>query len=411
MTINLPEEFVLPNYRGGSIANIPATVASLLNVPFQGLPPLAAPLWQPLDSHARRVIIFLIDAWGWNLFRQERERLAWLERRSAVLGKITSVFPSTTVAALSSLWTGYAPAQHGLVGLQLFFPEQAVLGQLISFKPTFGPYPGALVDAGVDPLKFLEVPGFAQQLAAAAIPSHAFKGREIVHSALSQMHDRGVTGEHSVVTLTDMFVHLRHLLEETAGQSLYVNAYWPAIDTLSHVYGPEHISVASELHAILGQMRTELLDALSPAARQGTVLFITGDHGQVFCPPEQIIPLDDHPVLQQLLLMRPAGEPRTAYLYARQGQKAAVHSYLAQRLGHALVSIDAQEALAGDLLGPPPHADQTAGRVGDLMAIMRQGYLLITAQDQANYSSFIGRHGGMTADEMEVPWIGLDLAH
>lgn len=407
--IELPNEFVLPNYTDGSIANIPATVAALLDVPFQGLPALESQLWKPLQGNVRRVIVFLVDAWGWNLFQQERPRLSWLEDRSAVVGKLTSVFPSTTVAALSSLWTGHAPAQHGLVGLQIFFPEQAVLGQMISFKPSFGPYPGALVDAGVDPLTFLEVPGFAEQLATAGIKSHAFKGREIVHSALSQMHDRGAAGEHGVVTLTDMFVQLRNLLEETAGQSLYVNLYWPSIDTLSHFYGPEHVSVASELHAILGQLRIEVLDRLSQTAREGTVLFITGDHGQILCPSDRNIVIENHPALQQLLLMRPAGEPRTPYFYARQGQQDAVQAYLEGHLKHALLPLDAQQVLAAGLLGPTPHAPQTPGRVGDLIAMMREGYLLLTTQDQANYAHFVGRHGGMTAGEMEVPWIGLSL--
>ena len=163
----LPDSFVTPNYSGGSLANIPATVASLLDAPFQGLPPLKETLWSPVAGKTKRVIVLLLDSLGWEIYRREREKLTWLTSAAAIEAKITTVFPSTTVAALSSIWTGYAPAQHGLVGLRLLFPDQAVLGQMLTFSSNFAGRPGLLEDGGVDPESFLAVPGFGQHLAAA----------------------------------------------------------------------------------------------------------------------------------------------------------------------------------------------------------------------------------------------------
>jgi len=62
-----PEEYLLPDYDGGSIANVPATVAALLGVPFEGLPPLRPQLWQPMAHGVKRVVLLIFDAWGWNL--------------------------------------------------------------------------------------------------------------------------------------------------------------------------------------------------------------------------------------------------------------------------------------------------------------------------------------------------------
>lgn len=405
----IPDDFVWPDYTGGTIANIPATIAALLGAPFTGLPPLYPSLWQPLHGRVKRVILLLVDALGWNLFQQELPRLEWLAGRAVVSGKITSVFPSTTVAALSSLWTGVAPAQHGLVGLRLFFPEYAVLGQLIKFTPNFISVPDGLVQAGVDLASFLAAPGFASQLATAGIPTYSLKGQHFLNSALSQMHNRGVVAQYGIVTMADLLVQLRELLEQTAGAPLYANAYWPAIDTLSHVYGPYHPSVAAELHAVLAQLKTELLDRLSRPAREGTALFIVGDHGQILSPPSQNVRLADHPELQQLLLMRPGGEPRAPYLFARQGGKAELLAALNGRLGEALVAFDAADVLAAGLLGPGPHAPETAARLGDIVATMRQGYLLLSLDEVKKVDEMPGRHGGMTAGEMEVPWLGFYL--
>lgn len=406
--LNLPDDFLWPDYEGRSIGNIPATVAAMLRVPFTGLPPLRPALWQPLGE-VRRVVLLLVDSLGWNLFEQARPYLDSVLREAAVVGQLTSIFPSTTVAALSTLWTGLAPAQHGLVGLRLFFPEYAVAAQMLRFSPVFRSYPDALIEAGLKPESFLHGPGFAQQLAAGGVPTHAFKGYEIIDSALSKMHNRGVAGDHGIATVADLFVQMRLLLEKTAGEPLYLSAYWPTIDGLSHLYGWGHASVMAELRAIFAQLDVEFLQPLSAAARRDTALFIAADHGQVVSPPEQHVQLEDHPELRQMLLMRPTGEPRVAYLYARQGRQRDVVDYINERLGQAMVAISAEEALDAGLFGPSPHAPATRERLGDVVVIMRQGYILLTAAEKEKAEKMIGRHGGMAAAEMQVPWLGFRL--
>ncbi len=405
----LPGDLVAPDYQSGTLANIPATLAALLGAPFEGLPPLREELWRPFAGRTERVILLLIDSFGHHLYWQQRENLAWFFDKAHIAGTITSVFPSTTVAALSSLWTGYAPAQHGLIGLRLFFPDLGVIGEMLRFSPVFGSYPGALLEAGLEPKSFLAVPGFAQQLAGAGIPTHAFKNYNIIHSALSQMHGRGVAANYPIFTAADLLVQLCRLLEDTAGQPLYASAYWPDIDTLMHVNGPDHASVVAELQALLSLLKRDLLDRLSPKARRDTVLFVTGDHGQVLAPPDKGIDIAKDPTLQSLLLMRAAGEPRTAYLYARQGKKKDLIAHLTQAYSEQLVALDAEEALESGLFGPQPFARVTRSRIGDVVATMRDGHLLLNSDEAGKAAKMIGRHGGLSAAEMEVPWLGFHL--
>ena len=399
---------VFPDYGGATIANIPGTIASLLEVPFEGLPPLHPSLWKPVAGEVRRVVVILIDALGQNIFTREESRFEGLLKEAGTQGKITSVFPSTTVAALSSIWTGYAPAQHGLVGLRLFFPEYGVLGQMLGLSPNFAHFPGSLIEAGTNPVEFLDVPGFAEQLNASGVNTHVFKGRSIINSALSQMHDRGVAGRHDFLTASDMFVQLQQLLEETAEERLYVNAYWPSLDSLSHAYGPFHPANAAELQVIIDLFSTYILNGLSPAARHGTVVFLTADHGQVPTPAYQQISTEDHPALDELLLMRPNGEPRTPYLFAKQGKEKELLAYLQREMKQELVAWKGEDALEFGLLGPLPHSQKAAERVGDIIATMREGYLVLTPMEKEN-AWMLGRHGGLTADEMEVPWLGFRL--
>ena len=404
-----PAEFTLPDYNGGSIANVPATVAAVLGVPFAGLPALPEPMWRPLGNSIKRVVLLTLDGFGWNLFQERQDLFTAVSHRALISNQLTSIFPSTTVAALSSLWTGSAPAQHGLVGLRLFFPEYAVSAGMLDFSPLFFKAQDALVEAGLDPEQFLQRPGVAEQLATSGVPTYAFKGKEIVDSVLSQMHGRGVAKSFGVYSFAEMLVQMRELLHQKAGERLFINAYWPSIDTLSHYHTWQGTAVSAELRALFFQLQTEFFEALTAEARQDTAFFIVADHGQELTPVSQQIFLGDHPELEKLLFMRPTGEPRVLYLYARHGCQQAVIDYINTNLGEAMTAVSTQDALKAGLFAPDNVASNVADRLGDVVVIMRGGYALFSEAERAWAPKMIGRQGGMTHAEMQVPWLGFHL--
>lgn len=404
---NLPREFMWPAYDGRSIANIPATVASILHAPFDGLPPLSAELWQPIASGAKRVVLLILDAFGWNLLQAEQAQLAGMINKADVLSSLTSIFPSTTVAALSSLWTGVAPAQHGMMGLTMFFPEYSTSAQTLSFSPTFGRYPNALIEAGLEPETFLQWPGVAQQLAHYGVPTYSFKGREIVDSALSKMHGRGLAADIGAISFSDMMAQMGQLLDEKAGEPLFMFAYWPIIDTLSHFRSWDGAATRAEIRALFYQIEHEFLNRLSTLARQDTLFFMTADHGQ--SPWSQHIFLEDHPRLMEMLFMRPTGEVRFAYLYAKHGRTDDILHYLHTHLSHAVFAVRSEAALAAGLFGPGVETAVVPERIGDVVVIMRGDYVLLSRTQEKKVREFKSGHGGMNYAEMQTPWLGFRL--
>ncbi len=317
----LPDEFVLPDYTTGTtIANVPATVAALLGASFDGLPTLPTAVWRPL-GHPHRVVLLILDALGRNLLDTHPETWSAVGQQALVNETITSVFPSTTVTCLSCLWTGRAPSQHGLISLYMYLPEFAAVGQLLQLTPRLGKYPNALVDAGLDTETFLPVPSVAQQLAAQGIPTHSFKGQEIIDSALSKMHDRGVAHQHGAVSFADMMCQMAAVLEEKPAAPLYLCGFWPTLDTLCHIYTPQHPIVAAELQTLFYQIEQFFLRPLSPAARQDTVFLIVADHGQIpFCPhPRFVEPRPRHATTAPRL--QGSGEPRPVCYTPAKGNK------------------------------------------------------------------------------------------
>lgn len=408
----MPEEFLMPNYgnsqqAGTTIANVPATVARLLDIPFDGLPSLPAACWQPLEG-AKRVVVLVLDALGQNLIDHERERLSRILEQTAVQETITSVFPSTTVNCLSCLWTGRAPAHHGLIGLNLYFPELGSVGQMIHFTPSFGRYPDALVHAGVEPEQFLPVPSVAQQFNEAGVTTYSFKGRELTNSALSRMHTRGVEADIGAITFAHLLCQMRDLLEAKPQERLYLSAYWPTIDTLSHYAKPLTAPTISEMHALFQQIETIFLAGLSAEARKDTCFFIVADHGQLPFNGRTVDAFD--PELQQHLLIHNAGEPRVPYLYARQGQRDSLLHTLETTFSEDIIAFPSEKLLDMGLLGPAPFNPAVSLRLGDVTGIMRQGAFFATdPKEKKWFSNFISGHGGLSSDEMLVPWIGFAL--
>ena len=123
----------------------------------------------------------------------------------------------------------------------------------------------------------------------------------------------------------------------------------------------------------------------------------------------QYVQLRDHPALERLLLLRPAGEARVPYFYARQGCQAALLDYLQTHLGHALVALPAETAVGLGLLGPEPHSPSARERLGDVVGIMRDGYAFMTEAEMSYADRMRSRHGGLHPLEMRVPWLALRL--
>ena len=415
LAARLGSDIVWPRYDGYSIANLPSTFAAILGaqMPTPALAPLPKELWGDLAGDVRRVVFVLVDALGYRRLLHAIEADAdsvWkllIERGR--LFPLTSVFPSTTVAALSSLWTGLAPSQHGYLGTRLFLRELGVQAEMISLKPVVKGKPGELLDMGLEPDKFLPSPNLAEVLKSAGVRVYDLMPYGLMRSGLTRILHRGVDKLMPFVTASDMWVTLRRLLEsELAGdQRAYIYAYHGPTDSISHYYGPGDEPLEAELRTFGYSMHTEFLDRLSPQAAKGTLLVIGADHGQILTPKPSAIALHQQPVWNDLAMM-PTAEARVAYVHVRAGRMQAVCDALARDLPGKLVAVETQAALEAGLWGPGPLHAETCSRLGDLLLLaMGDGYL---ADPTGQMPEFLGMHGGLTADEMLAPslWVRLD---
>jgi predicted AlkP superfamily pyrophosphatase or phosphodiesterase len=358
---------LIPDYRG---ANLCGVVPGLMRPPSVAPPAwFPTPLWQ-----ASQVVLLVIDGFGWNQFQERRHLCPAIASMEG--GAVTTVVPSTTATALTSIVTGLTPGEHGIVGYRMDVGGEVL--NTLRWSTGQGDVRRQHVPAELQPH-----PPFL----GASVP--VISRTELETSAFSEAHLRGArfSGWRAASSIA---VEVRRQLE--AGEP-FVYAYYDGVDKIAHERGFGPFYDAEVVTA--DRLVADVLDALVP----GSALVVTADHGQVEVGENTITPAPD--VLE--LVRMQSGEGRFRWLHARPG--AAHDLEIAAREAHGDVAwvVSVQQMIDEQWFGPvlPP---PVARRLGDVALVARAA---VSFDDPADSGPFqlVCRHGSLTADEMLVPFV------
>ncbi len=380
----------LPDYQGGSIVNLMASVIEALGGPAPGLYPRLRDIDTDAWRASRSLLLLVIDGLGYeHLQRAGRGDLARHLR-----GRLTSVFPSTTATAVTTFLTGLAPQQHGLTGWFMYFRE---LGSVLSVLPFTARCGGAPLGRFIDAGELLGACSLAPRL---PLRMHVVAPRRIMHSDFNVAHTNGAQ-RHGYDTLAEMFRVLTQLLRAPGGERQYLYAYWPELDALAHQHGIASAPVAAhlaELDAAFGQF-------LARIAGTDTTVIVTADHGILDAGAGRVIELDAHPQLARMLQLPLCGERRVAYCYLQPGQGAAFEDYVASELAPYAECHDSAALVAQGYFGLGEPQARLRERLGHYTLIMRDNYAIKDWLPGERRHVHLGVHGGLSAAEMFVPLI------
>ena len=361
---------VVPDYHD-------ACVTALVPALLEGS---AAPAWLPKEVlQARRVLLLVLDGLGWLQLRDRTEVAPTLTDMAG--GPITTVAPSTTAAALTSISTGLPPGEHGVVGYRI-----AVGG-------SSGPPHGEILNA----LRWSTGNGDARRRHDPRLfqPCEMFGSQRPPVVTRAQFADSGFTAAHLSDTRLLGYADRVGLVDQVLGafarEEPFVYAYWDDIDRTAHEFGLAE-RYNDEL-AACDAMVAELLHRL-PA---GTAVVVTADHGQVHVG-ERLIHLPEEVTG---LVDGQSGEARFRWLHSRPGAASDLLAAAHQAFDHVGWVRSVDEVLSAGWLGD--RVTSTArGRLGDVAVVARDPVAFV---DPAEVSSIelIGRHGSLTAAEMLVP--------
>ena len=355
---------LLPSYDGACITNV---------VPALVEPTDAAPEWLPgAVVDADQVVLLVIDGLGWEQLHERRHLAPALSAMDG--GPITTVAPSTTATALTSISTGLAPGEHGVVGYRM-----AVHGEVLNVL-RWGTASGDARQS-IPPQKIQPNAPFGGQRPPVVTRT------EFADSGFTQAHLDGVrfTGYRTLGTFVAEIGRLSR-----SGEPL-VYGYYEGLDKVSHEYGLGE-QYDEELRWI-DHLVGSILESLDP----GTVLLLTADHGQVEVGENVLeLPAD---VMAHVAMQ--SGEGRFRWLHARPGRATALLDAASSLLGEDAWVRSRDEAIAEGWYGPVV-TEAATGRLGDVLLAARRDVAFHDPADTGPYV-LVGRHGSLTAAEMLVP--------
>lgn len=408
-------EFLYPFYDKYCLSNVPGLILNLFGIKSnRSLPDEGVKASLEVEN-VNKIILIMLDGVGYGRWPRRGIPLFDLLVEEGVVFPITSVFPSTTTAALTTVNTGLTPQEHALLEWYMYFEELDEVVATILFSPLGEKYPDKLADAGVNPNVLFGGRTIHQKLRKEGVLSFSFLSALYASGVYSRRLHRG-SELIPFVNFSDLVVALRKMLEKAPAPAFFY-VYWDAIDAMEHRYGPGGEEQNLELSALSFLLRAELLPKVKRKAAKETLLLVTSDHGQVKVNPRGTVYLNRYRRLLRNLRrgrrgkpIPPTGSSRDVYLHVEPGKLEETLELLSEKLRGKAKVVKTLEALRSGLFGAGKVNKKFYSRAGDLLILPLNGRTVWYKYPKQRRAEFKGHHGGLSEEEMLIPFGAVTLS-
>ena len=385
------DTFIKPRYDSGGFAGIPNRIK---------------------DAFASKkydaVVLLFVDAFGWRFYERFQDA-AFIKRiaRHGKIERLTSQFPSTTAAHVTTLHTGLPV---GVTGVHVWFYYEPKVDRIIA--PLLFSVAGT---KGRDTLSVKNVKAaelypkgiFYPELKKMGVDSFNFGLRDYTPSTYGNVVMAG-SEMRSFKTLSEAFINMGMLLEEQKHPT-YIQLYFDKIDSLAHEYGPNGAQTEAEIETFLLMMEHYFERTFKGKKR---ILFMmTADHGMCEVDPKTTVFLNTNPNFegfQRFLkknrrghLLVPAGSPRDMFLYIKDDMLDEAQSFLVRRLEGKADVVETNALITDGYFGNEI-SSRFRERVANLV-VLSYRYESVWWYEKDKYDQkYYGHHGGLTPQEMET---------
>jgi predicted AlkP superfamily pyrophosphatase or phosphodiesterase len=381
-----------PDYDGGSIVNLMSSIKQAMGGKY---------LYEPLrdfDSSFitnKDIVFIVIDGMGYDFLMKYGEG-SFLH--SQLAGKMTTVFPATTVAAMTSFATALAPQQHALTGWFMYLKEIGAVTTIIRFLTRAG---GLSLQEGN--ISYKDIYNEKSILEDINVTSVVISYHDYYNSEYSRLISKGAR-RLSFSTLNGFFQQIEKALQIDNNRK-FVYAYWAILDSICHRQGTD----SPQARAHFNELDKKLALLAHHLHNRNAVLIVTADHGLIDTKEKnRIIHLKDHPEFADTLALPLTGEPRAAYCYVRPDRVDRFLNYVKKEFEECCILYKSDDLIKENYFGMFEPNPKLRDRVGDFTLIMKENYVIKDLVLGEEPYFFIGHHGGVSSAEMFVPLVLLE---
>ena len=366
------KKFIKPNFKN-NIINISATLAEFLGCPNDK--PTLPILKEELSKRYKNVVFIIFDGMGINPININLNPDTIL--RKNVKQVLTSVFPSTTTNATTSLLSNKYPMEHGWFGWCLYFEE---LNRVVDIYLSSDSYTKEQIS-----------PDFMQKRLP-FVPYYKYAKTDYSVSKVVPefWHDGNDENRYVCNDNADYFDNIEKICNKKGKQFIY--AYCPEPDHTMHEFGVSS-KEAYEVINLLNDGIEKLANKL-----ENTLFVITADHGQIdvdgyieIYKDKELLSMLEYP---QFLEAR-----ATAFKVKPQFHKN-FEKMFNEKYGEDFELVKSKELIKDNYFGGKIISNN-AKLLGDYIAIGKTNKIIKLNE---NYENFKGHHTSLTA-EMVVPLI------
>jgi len=402
------DKLMKPIYDDYSFGNIPSTIFYLLTKEKIGNILPEDCFISNRYLHPKKTVLFFLDSFGFYSFERYTKKFKAVKKIASegIITPISSLFPSTTAASVTTLNLGVLPSQHALFEWNLYIEEYDEVIQTLPFSPLGDKSVDGCLKLGYDPKYLLNShKTLYQKLKEFGIESYFFAHRDYANSSYNKI----ISQEATIVSfskLAEGLINLREIIKNN-GKKTFINFYLGDIDSIGHQYGPgsqQHDAQIAEFWLVFDYIFAKF-------KKKDDILFLfTADHGQVWIDPKKTfyLNLEIPEIIDSLKLNKkgkiiyPNGSPRDVFLHVKEDKIEELVGILEKRLrGKAKVMLT-KEALKIGVFGKPPFSPEFIKRLGQILILPYQNNYVWWYEKGKLESKYFGHHGGLTEEEMKT---------
>jgi len=379
----MENRIVLPNYEHCILSTI-TSILKYYNVDTKHKS--LQKLDKILEKRYRNIVFLVLDGMGEHILENISPNGYFAENK---IDCVTSVYPSTTTAALTTYYAGKPPYETGWIAWSQYFKEYGRALDMLSHKESYLKEDISKARMNVFEKIVNYTPVF-EQIENASPNVRAF---EVMPKYSDRRSRRTVTAD----DINEIMENIE-VLCEIPGEN-FIMAYSDKPDGLLHKFGTD--SEEAKEYVLEAEKKVkELAEKLS----DDTLIIISADHGHKNI--EKAYSLLEYPEIMECLYMPMALESRTVTFWVKDDMKKAFEERFNNIFKNEFLLMTKDEFLKKHFLGYGDKHPKIDEFLGNYIALSISSSIITIETFLAEGKPVKkSTHCGLTEDEMEVPVI------